>query len=114
MAPPGTPATSCRCLRLTNVAARHPAEPGRRVGGRPCQQPARSRVALPFDTGDGGQRTAWQIRIGDDPDRAAAYPVLADADWLLVEAVERVWLGVTEIEVIPDRLATPSSLRPHR
>ena len=114
MAPPGTPATSCRCLRLTNAAARHPAEPGRRVGGRPVPAAGPLKGSAAFDTGDGGQRTAWQIRIGDDPDRAAAYPVLADADWLLVEAVERVWLGVTEIEVIPDRLATPSSLRPHR
>jgi hypothetical protein len=56
------------------------------------------------------KRTAWQIRIGGDPDRAAARPVLADADWLLVEAVERAWLGVTEIEVMPDRHAHPVKL----
>jgi hypothetical protein len=46
--------------------------------------------------------------------RAAAYPVLADADGLLVEAVERAWLGVTEIEVMYDGHATRSSLRCHR
>jgi hypothetical protein len=57
------------------------------------------------------KRAAWQIGIGDDPDRAAAYPVLADADRLLVEAVERAWLGATEIEVTYDCHATRSSLR---
>jgi hypothetical protein len=67
----------------------------------PAAGPLKRNAALPHRRPT-AKRTAWQIRIGDDPDRAAAYPVLADADWLLVEAVERAWLGVTEIEVMVD------------